>query len=311
MSTLTSSQLLSLSSQAVDLYTRTETTKYLALASCTLLVYDIISTLPSEVRYVWGSRWSFGRVVYHLNRLWAPAMLFSYVPSLFRYHQSNERCLSALLFYIYGTMAAMMIASSVMITRVWAIYEMKPTVIAALCIVGVVIVVPSVAIIQWQATQCHLAPNPAPDLVSGCRFNTTPLAILPYIAPFLFDTSLFVMTVYRIWKTSRTPLMTRLMNDGSQYYVIVMGTFLFVGLSALIPPISDEVNGSGLFIAVLSTMCARLIISTRSYYDAALFIGVSVEMDTVTEDSDVHRSMEWRVQQVSTDHQAGSGDHLT
>ncbi|KAG8731540.1 hypothetical protein FRC12_019687 [Ceratobasidium sp. 428] len=66
-----------------ELYTATEATKYLALASCVFLICETITTLPEEVRYVWNSRWSFGRVMFHANRVWGLVMLLGYVPSMF------------------------------------------------------------------------------------------------------------------------------------------------------------------------------------------------------------------------------------
>ncbi|KAG8692934.1 hypothetical protein FRC09_010857 [Ceratobasidium sp. 395] len=106
----------------------------------------------------------------------------------------------------------------------------------------------------------NLVPNPAPDYITGCIFRNNPLAILPYIAPFLYETALFLMTVYKTWKISHgqpleTPLVTRLMRDGSQYYFVVIGTLIFIGLGSLVPAIRPAVNGSG-----------RLILSTRSFY---------------------------------------------
>lgn len=290
-------------SSIASIHARTEATKYLALVSCAFLIYDILITLPSEVRYVWGSRWSFGRVAFHLNRIWAPLMLACYVPSLFLHYLTNERCFPILLFYIYGTVFAMLVATSVLVTRLWAIYEMKKWVIVTLCVTAAGILIPSIAIILWQAKQCELAPNPAPEIISGCRFKTTPLAIIPYITPFLFDTALFGMTVRKIWKSEPTPLMTRLLQDGLQYYLIVMGTFLFVGFSSIVPATSDAVNGSGLFIAVLSSMCTRLILSTRSYYDEDLFLQRSVEMSTLSGPLHVRsgdRGARRRTQQQST-----------
>ncbi|CAE6466669.1 unnamed protein product, partial [Rhizoctonia solani] len=64
----------------VDLYYATEATKYLALALCTLLACETFATLPAEVKHVWNSRWSFGRNMFHANRIWAPIMLAIYVP---------------------------------------------------------------------------------------------------------------------------------------------------------------------------------------------------------------------------------------
>ena len=40
-----------------------------------ILGYDIILTLPDEIRYVWSARWSFARVVFHINRVWGSLLL--------------------------------------------------------------------------------------------------------------------------------------------------------------------------------------------------------------------------------------------
>ncbi|GAB1524798.1 hypothetical protein RhiTH_007954 [Rhizoctonia solani] len=52
----------------IELYYATENTKYLA-------VCETLATIPLEAKYVWNSRWSFGRIMFHANRTWAPIML--------------------------------------------------------------------------------------------------------------------------------------------------------------------------------------------------------------------------------------------
>ncbi|KAG9089797.1 hypothetical protein FS749_001050 [Ceratobasidium sp. UAMH 11750] len=190
----------------------------------------------------------------------------------------------------------MLVATSVLITRIWAIYELKRWVLVTLCALVIAVLVPSIVIIQWQAKLCELAPNPAPEIISGCRFNSTPLSVVSYIAPFLLDTILFVMTVYKVFRSNPTPLMARLMQDGALYYAAVMGTFLFVGFSTLAPATSTAINGSGLFVAVLSSMCTRLILSTRSYYDPSTLLS-SLETSSVAGNLHFTRG-EWRVQRV-------------
>ncbi|KAG8693593.1 hypothetical protein FRC08_009023, partial [Ceratobasidium sp. 394] len=38
--------------------------KYMLVAAFTLLIYDMILTYPSEVRFMWGSRWTFVRAAF-------------------------------------------------------------------------------------------------------------------------------------------------------------------------------------------------------------------------------------------------------
>ncbi|QRW08985.1 hypothetical protein RhiLY_07984 [Ceratobasidium sp. AG-Ba] len=68
----------------------------------------------------------------------------------------------------------------------------------------------------------------SPELISGCTIKTSPLGAGAYVGPFVYETSIFLLTVYRTWTTIKTPLMQRLMHDGSRYYVFVIATLLLI-----------------------------------------------------------------------------------
>ncbi|KDN40863.1 hypothetical protein RSAG8_07881, partial [Rhizoctonia solani AG-8 WAC10335] len=177
----------------------------------------------------------------------------------------------------------MLIVSSVLIVRIWVIYDRRLWVLIVVCMGCLAVSTPSLVLLQVQAQRKNLVPNPAPDFVTGCIFKSNPLAFIPYIAPFIYETILFSMTVYKTWRLSRghvaTPIITRLMQDFSNYYFVVIGTLIFVGLGSLSPTLSPAVNGSGIFLAVLSSMCSRLILSTRSFYNDAKVTGDFLEME--------------------------------
>ncbi|KAG8702284.1 hypothetical protein FRC11_011578, partial [Ceratobasidium sp. 423] len=233
---------------------------------------------------------------------------------LIRTEQSFTRCIIVSLFYIYGSVIAMLIVSSVLIVRIWIIYDRRRVsaalnlakndelnfalsinaVASTVCAGCLVVSVPSLVLLQVQAQRKNLVPNPAPDFVTGCIFKPNPLAFIPYIAPFIYETMLFGMTVYKTWKISRghmaTPIITRLMRDGSNYYFVIIGTLIFVALGSLSPALSPAVNGSGIFLAVLSSMCSRLILSTRSFYDEAQVTDDFLEMETIPMSKSIPRS---------------------
>ncbi|CAE6469830.1 unnamed protein product [Rhizoctonia solani] len=247
----------------VDLYYATEGTKYLALVLCVLLACEIFATLPAEVKHVWNSRWSFGRVMFHANRIWAPIMLAIYVPSLFMYHLSHK-------LYVLIEESSQASIASVLIARIWAIYQLKIWALIALCLGCFILGTPSIVVLQMQASAAHLMKNPAPELISGCPTTIYPLAFVPYLPPFVAETILFILTIYKPLKMSRqvmTPLMSRLILHGTQYYVVVFATLVFIVLGSLFPRMNHVVNGSGLIVAVWSIVCSRLILSGRSWYD--------------------------------------------
>ncbi|KAF8598374.1 hypothetical protein BDV93DRAFT_561416 [Ceratobasidium sp. AG-I] len=164
-----------------------ENTKYLAIAAYTILIYDILCTLDIEVQNIWASKWSFVRVVFHINRVWAVTILSVYIPTLFMYNLSEQKQ--------------------------------------------------------------QIIPNPAPDLITACHFTANALAFLPYIASIVYETVIFSLTIYRTWRLSReymaTPLITRLLRDGSCYYFVVLGVMLFTSLGCLNPQIASPAIGSG------------------------------------------------------------------
>ncbi|CAE7101442.1 unnamed protein product [Rhizoctonia solani] len=226
----------------MELYYATENTKYLALVLCVLLVCETVVTLPLEVRHVWNSRWSFGRIMFHANRMWAPIMLAIYVPS-------------------------------VLIARIWAIYQLKIWVLVLLCLGCAILSTPSIVLLQIQASTAHLMKNPAPELISGCPTTINPLAFVPYLPPFVAETILFILTIYKPLKMNRqimTPLMSQLIIQyailkawflyhrptnnvldpcsGTQYYVVVLATLVFIVVGSLFPLTNHVVNGSGLIV---------------------------------------------------------------
>ncbi|CAE6489713.1 unnamed protein product [Rhizoctonia solani] len=196
-----------------------------------------------------------------------------------------QTCIIISLFYIYGSVVAMLIVSSVLIVRIWVIYDRKLWVLIVVCMGCLVVSIPSLVLLQVQAQRKNLVSNPAPDFITGCIFKSNPLSVIPYIAPFIYETMLFGMTVYKTWKLSQghmaTPIVARLMRDGSNYYFVVIGTLIFVGLGSLSPTLSPAVNGSGIFLAMLSSMCSRLILSTRSFYNDAKVTDDFLEMETI------------------------------
>ncbi|KAH7338719.1 hypothetical protein B0J17DRAFT_717164 [Rhizoctonia solani] len=148
-----------------------------------------------------------------------------------------------------------------------------------------VITVPTIIVHVVSLMTSHWIPNPAPDVISACLFTSNKLAFLPYITGLLYETLLFLLTVFKTWRLSRsrmfTPLMTRLLRDGSCYYIVVFLFGLFSCLGALHPKLAGAAIGSGTLPVVMSCMCSRLILSTRSFYDDLCDPPTSCELETL------------------------------
>ncbi|KAJ1306748.1 hypothetical protein OPQ81_007734 [Rhizoctonia solani] len=56
---------------------------YLAVISLCILLYDYMITIDQEVKFIWGQRWSFGKVVYIFIRYATIFMMAGHVASMF------------------------------------------------------------------------------------------------------------------------------------------------------------------------------------------------------------------------------------
>ncbi|KAJ1302513.1 hypothetical protein OPQ81_002832 [Rhizoctonia solani] len=253
--------------EILEFFSAAEKTKVIALIASTILVYDIVLTLPAEIRYIWSMRWSFARVAFHMNRLWGLLLLGVYVPTLFMHNLNTQVCIVINTYYIYGTAVTATIVAIIIIMRVWIIYGKKTWMLIALVLGSLAVSIPSLVLLQMRARSSKFIPNPAPEIIAGCTLKASLFGVGAYIGPLIYETSLFLLTLYKTWRTSSTPLMKRLMNDGSKYYAIVLGTLVIIGLGSINKQTKRAFLSSGLLVATFSAMCSRLILSGLSYYD--------------------------------------------
>ncbi|KAH7338683.1 hypothetical protein B0J17DRAFT_658044 [Rhizoctonia solani] len=235
--------------EVIEFFMAAEMTKTIALISSTIFIFDTILTLPQEIRYVWSSRWSFARVAFHVNRLWSSVVL-------------GLMCIIINTYYVFGTAITAMIVAIIIIVRVWLIYGRKSLVLGSLAVS-----VPSLVLLQRRDKSSKFIPNPAPGIIAGCTLKASSFGVGAYIGPLIYETILFILTLYKSWSTFRTPLMQWLMRGGSKYYAVVLVTLVVIGLGSINRETKRAFLSSGLLTAIFSAMCSRLILSGFSYSD--------------------------------------------
>ncbi|QRW24061.1 hypothetical protein RhiXN_10385 [Rhizoctonia solani] len=75
----------------LDAYHQVEIAKNLALVSVTFFVLDLFVTFETEIKHVWSSKWGYGRIAFHFNRIWSILVLGVYVPMIFSHDVSIPR----------------------------------------------------------------------------------------------------------------------------------------------------------------------------------------------------------------------------
>ncbi|KAG8737614.1 hypothetical protein FRC12_017076 [Ceratobasidium sp. 428] len=187
-----------------------------------------------------------------------------------------------MFFYFFESLAGRTIVASVLIMRVWAMYDARPWLLKTLWFLYFLLILPCLVLIFIRVTSHeNILPNIAPGVITGCRFKPLIYFNLSYISSFVFETTVFGMTIYKTWKISRTPLMKRLTRDGSYYYFFIFATLLSMAASFAYPPASFLVSGSGIFMAAMSSMCSRMILSGLSYHERVIIIAPPMEMQSI------------------------------
>ncbi|KAG8780218.1 hypothetical protein FRC12_023338 [Ceratobasidium sp. 428] len=128
--------------------------------------------------------------------------------------------------------------------------------------------VPPIYILTNQTVRHTYVDNPLPGILVGCIIFPAPYPWLAFVFPFVFETAVFFATVWRtrklIQELGSAPLVNQLLRDGAFFYVAILLNVLFTCIGGIIPKIAFAAVGSGLYLAIGSVMCNRLIISLHA-----------------------------------------------
>ncbi|CAE6439885.1 unnamed protein product [Rhizoctonia solani] len=285
----------------LDAYHKVEIAKNLALVSVTFFVLDLLITLEPEIKYVWSSKWGYGRIAFHFNRIWTIAVLGVYVPMVFRHNVSIPRLAifaSIITFYGYGVIILICNTTVVMSLRAWILFDRNPFVFAGLAFCCVTGTISCMVIFQLDVARMTIVPNPVPDLITGClTILPRRVTLVPYLVGLSLDTGIFLATLYRTWALNRggirLPIIQCLMRDGLFYYVINCASLLISIFLGIDQDINNIALGSAYLIALHSTLCSRILLSLRVFNDE-LKNSVVLSSTARTGSTTLH-DMEWRV----------------
>ncbi|KAF8606801.1 hypothetical protein BDV93DRAFT_520423 [Ceratobasidium sp. AG-I] len=255
-------------------YRAAQTAQYMSLVATTLIVYDTLTTLHVEVQHVWIAQWTYGRVAFHFNRIWCMVVLSAFVPINFRRNLSTEvrvTCIKHLVWYTYGLMFLFYNITGIMIMRAWVLYDRKKYVLVTMGLAYVATFITNIVAFGLSIQDTTALENPAPGILSGCHFHlsTSKRIWIGFLSSFVLNTIIFVVTVRRTWFLRRSgvksPLITRLLHDGTLYYFANLASII---LSMLLNRDHESTNvalGSGYLVAIHTIMCSRMALSLRTF----------------------------------------------
>ncbi|KAF8673623.1 hypothetical protein RHS04_07602 [Rhizoctonia solani] len=267
-------------------YGQLQTSRYTAIASITLLVYDWLIALDKEVKFIWGRRWTFARIVYHLNRV-LPLLLFSVIlmPNILFAPSYYTATMSAPKFLIMKSQKIMLqqVQTNNSILQLWCssaisavVHNFDYSVLGAIW-PTVRLLIPALFLTVGHAlaqTTLHIgntfySANPLPGVLEGC-FVVLPSNIwLAYLSGVLYESLVFGLLVWRIWRLSSgvglTPLMKQLLKHGASFFAVNFGLMLLSCVGSGYSETIILVNVSGILTALSSIMCSRIFFSMHQF----------------------------------------------
>ncbi|KAG2750435.1 hypothetical protein P692DRAFT_20831933 [Suillus brevipes Sb2] len=235
---------------------------YAVLVANSILVYDHMMTLPEEVIFIWRRPKALSAKLFLVNRYIALlgnifALCIDFLP------MSDESCAKftlcrQLFFFSQG-----LIICLVLTIRTYALYGFSKRLLTWMIIVGFALAVGACAGIFG-----HFSGNATIFPGVGCyeTYTATVAArvALAWVALFIFESLIFILTVYRICKTRGFPrlsLFTRnnvidiVFHDGAMYF----GAMTLINIPNILTYYSGSVNTRGSLATFTSSMSATLI----------------------------------------------------
>ncbi|KAF7376732.1 hypothetical protein MSAN_00090400 [Mycena sanguinolenta] len=244
--------------------------------ACTtsILVWDWLSCLPLEWRYIWksGDRWSPVKILYCLVRYYT--LLVLVVTDVWFFAPWSESACARYVRILPGIAVLIDLAIELVLAlRVYALYgcSKKMGAFLLVLIAGFLAVMIAVPILAFDYTR--LPSWPGPCIVTGKPSMAGPKFIIAfYASPMAFDIVMTALTVYKVVDHNRhggsSSLMNRVVRDGIFYFFAItslnlLNVIFFVQPNELIQAINAPMS-----IQISSVLCCRLILNLRTMNEA-------------------------------------------
>ncbi|KAF7360540.1 hypothetical protein MVEN_00785100 [Mycena venus] len=252
--------------------------RYANVSALCLFIWDYFLTFPQEVRYFWGSHWSFVKILFFLNRyLTMVLIVFTVFFDLYS-TPDTETCLIWAKFEVFAALFCAFIVEVIMQIRLHAMYDHNKRlifVVSVLCI-GELMSMASLSLAKFPTPFAGLAEVPnAPWTLPFCN-NVIPDHFYPYwIAFMIFDTIILVLVIRKAYmhyqavpgnSRSNATLMGVLVRDSVLYFLCNVIVFLSTTLLWRYGPQALATVANSWSLVIPSTSAGRLLLNMRNAY---------------------------------------------
>ncbi|KAL4251136.1 DUF6533 domain-containing protein, partial [Pleurotus pulmonarius] len=172
---------------------------YIPIASGALLAYDYLLTVGDERHLVWPTPWSLGKVLFLFTRY--PAFVDVGMAVYHNIAPSIRPATCELLYTVSGWMVVfgMIIAESIMVVRVWALWANSKIIGAILVVFSIAAIVVSIVyFVTFTGTLTFIATDTiAPGLIGCLPGPGTNVVFIDFVALTAYEASLLILLLLK------------------------------------------------------------------------------------------------------------------
>ncbi|KAJ7733411.1 hypothetical protein DFH07DRAFT_780632 [Mycena maculata] len=236
--------------------------KYMDVASMTILLFDYFLSLNLEVSLIWGSKWSFTKILYMCSR-YSP---FIDVPVVLAYELTvniNNKMYPRLTNTLGGTFFGIATAEAILVLRTYALMGCSARALTIL-------------VVQYVSLEFGLPPL---SVIVGCHLvDGSIILVVAFICALFNETVLMICTLWvgvKRFRHSHNPLIKTLYRDGISYFVLLF--LISAGnLAVLIWGPIELVDLFNTFLRVMhSVLSTRIVLHVREVNQRELQNGIT------------------------------------
>ncbi|KAH7907325.1 hypothetical protein BJ138DRAFT_1160442 [Hygrophoropsis aurantiaca] len=208
------------------------------LAGMALLVFDYCLTLPSEVHWIWGTKWGSIRIIFALSR-YTPFVAVAMTLYSALHFQKDGKCMYYSWTSIIIHVASIAFAEGLLALRIYAFWNCSRKLLLMLVILGVVFI-PSAEVLTTLVN--NVQPwNTSATSNNSCIFQTGRGNAVQFGFLIIYEIILLCLTLYqrfRHYRQASSPIVIAVYEDGVAYIVCISLASMANVIVAAVAPVS-------------------------------------------------------------------------
>ncbi|KAJ7729717.1 hypothetical protein B0H14DRAFT_3511716 [Mycena olivaceomarginata] len=250
-------------------------TNCVGFAAFTILIWDHIDTLATEVEYIWKGKKGIIVYLFLLNRYLTPlgfmVNLFAYLSPVWTNDTAHSHLWSSCHHFIRFegamTVIGIHVVGIMMLLRISALYSTQRIVVGAVFVLWLVMF----SVNAWLLTRGEAVLHNPESGVRACTMIFPPelstIASSSAWLPLLYDSVVLVLTLRKtlplLKKGSGTFMVKRLLEDGLIYYAAIFSVTLVLTIMIISAPPGLKNIAAQLELLITVTMMSRITLNLK------------------------------------------------